>query len=147
LHNDPILAEGRGVPKDEARAAGLYRRAAELGDTYAQFNLAAMIDQGLGGLERDVSQAIKWFRRAADGGIHEANQPLAELLAERNRDRRDANEAIQRLMRVAAAGPPDTEYRIAAGDGSWAVVMREQGRVVAMPGLNRDELVGLPEED
>jgi TPR repeat protein len=142
-----LLAERKGVPQDEARAADLYRRAAELGDVFAQYNLAAMIGQGLGGLERDVSQAIKWFRRAADGGMHEANQPLAELLAERNRDRRDANEAVQRLMRVATAGPPDAEYRVAAGDGSWAVVMKEQGRIVAMPGLSMDELVGLPEED
>jgi TPR repeat protein len=74
-----LLGEGKGVPKDEARAAGLYRRAAELGDAFAQFNLAAMIDQGLGGLTRDVNEAIKWFRRAAEQGMTAAAQRLAEL--------------------------------------------------------------------
>ena len=37
------LAEGgRGVPKDEARAADCFRRAAELGDPLAQLNLGMM---------------------------------------------------------------------------------------------------------
>ncbi len=142
-----LLSEGRGMPKDDRRAAGLYSRAAELGDTFAQFNLAVMIDTAAGGLDRDVTAAIKWFRRAADGGMPQANHRLAELLAERNRDRRDANEAIQRLMKVAKDGPPDAEYRIDAGDGSWAVAMKDRGRLVAMPGLNMDELVGLPDEE
>ena len=142
-----LLSEGKGVEKDEALAAEFYQRAANLGDTFAQLNFAAMTDRGAGGLTRDISVAIKWFRRAADGGMTEANLRLAELLAERNRDRRDANEAIQRLMKVAKDGPPDAEYRIDAGDGSWAVGLKEQGRLVAMPGLRMEELVGLPDDD
>ena len=78
-----LLAEGKGVAKDEARAAELYRRAAEGGDRFAQLNYAGMIDQAAGGLTRDVSAAITWFRRAADQGMAEANHRLAELLAER----------------------------------------------------------------
>src|SRR5262249_23705271 len=35
-----LFGEGKGVPKDGLRAAELYRRAAELGDAYAQYNLA-----------------------------------------------------------------------------------------------------------
>lgn len=142
-----LYGEGRGVPRDEARAADLYRRAAERGDRFGQFNLAGMIDRAAGGLGRDVTAAIKWFRRAANNGMPEAAHRLAELLAERNRDRRDANEAVQRLMTVATAGPPDAEYRIAPADGSWAVVIRGRGAVVAMEGLKTEELVGLPDED
>jgi len=109
-----LYASGQGVEKDEAHAAELYRRAAELGDRYGQQNLGAMYDAGRGGLARDVSQAIKWYRRAANQGARDLNLRLAELLAERNRDRRDANEAVQRLVTAAANGPEDAEYRITA---------------------------------
>ena len=142
-----LVAEGRGVEKDVAAAAALYRRAADRGDSFAQFNLAGMIDRAEGGLARDVSAAIGWFRRAADQGMTDAAHRLAELLAERNRDRRDANEAVQRLMAVATAGPADAAYRLDAGDGSWAVVMKDRGRYVAMPGLDAAELVGLPDPE
>ena len=142
-----LVGEGRGLSRDPAQAVTLYRRAAEQGDVFAQFNLAGMFDTAAYGLQRDLNQAIKWFRRAADSGMPEANLRLAELLAERNRDRRDANEAIQRLMKVAKVGPPDAEYRIDASDGSWTVAMKERGRLVAMPGLKMEELVGLPDDE
>jgi TPR repeat protein len=138
---------GKGVPKDEARAVGLYRRAAELGNAQAQQNLAACYDAAIGGLERDISAAIKWYRRAANQGLSKLNQRLAELLAERNRDRRDANEAVQRLSMAATGGPPDAEYHIVAGDRSWSVSMQKRGTIVALRGLNMDELQGLPDED
>jgi TPR repeat protein len=141
-----LVEGGKGVPQDDVRAAELYRRAAELGDKFAQFNLAVMIDQARGGLTRDVSQVIRWLRRAVKQGLGDGNHRLAELLAERNRDRRDANEAVQRLVEAARAGEPSDAYRIAAGDASWVATVTKQGTVVALTGLNLDELKGLPEE-
>ncbi|QDU23665.1 tetratricopeptide repeat protein [Urbifossiella limnaea] len=138
-------AEGRGVPRDPAAARELYRRAADAGDPFAPVALAGMLDAGVGGA-RDRDGAIRYLRRAADAGAPDADQRLAELLAERNRDRRDANEAVQRLVRAAAAGPADAAYRVDAADGSWSVLVRDQGRTVAMPGLTPEELVGLPED-
>ncbi|MDB5308928.1 MAG: hypothetical protein JWO38_3130 [Gemmataceae bacterium] len=138
---------GKGVPKDDGRATELYRRAAELGDKFGQFNLAVMFNQGRGVPGRDVNGAIAWFRRAARQGIADANRPLAELLAERNRDRRDANEAIRRMVAVAHAGPPDAKYQLAAGDGSWVVTIANRGTAVSMVGLRADELEGLPDEE
>ena len=143
-----LLGEGKGVPKDDVRAAGLYRRAAELGDAYAQLNLAGMIDQGLGGLKRDVSEAIEWFRRAAQQGLRDANQRLAELLAERNQDRRDAAEAVERITRVAASSPVGAEFRLAASDGSWSVTAKrnETAVAVSLVGLGVNEIQGLIDE-
>lgn len=138
-------AEGRGLSRDPAAARELYRRAADAGDSFAPFALAGMLDAGLGG-DRDRDGAIRYLRRAADTGAPDADRRLAELLAERNRDRRDVNEAVQRLVRAAAAGPPDAAYRIDAADGSWSVLVRDQGRTVAMPGLTREELLGLPDD-
>jgi TPR repeat protein len=142
-----LCVTGQGVAKEEARGIALYRRAAELGDAYAQQNLGAAYDAAMGGLQRDVSAAIKWYRRAANQGLGKVNRRLAELLAERNRDRRDANEAVQRLSLAAMSGPADAEYHVAAGDGSWSVSMKERGTITALRGLNMDELQGLPDED
>jgi uncharacterized protein len=142
-----MCVTGNGVAKDEARGVALYRRAAELGDAYGQQNLGAAYDAALGGLERNVSAAIKWYRRAANQGQQKVNRRLAELLAERNRDRRDANEAVQRLLQVAMSGPADAEYHVVAGDGSWSVSMKQRGTIIALGGLSMDELRGLPDED
>jgi TPR repeat protein len=137
---------GEGVENDEARAAALYQRAAELGDKFAQFNLAAFYASGRGGLEKNIDLAIRWYRRAANRGMFEAQWPLAELLALRNRDRRDANEAIQRMFTVAAAGPAEAEYRLVAGNGEWVVSMKERGTIAAMAPITMDELQGLPDD-
>lgn len=74
-----LHGEGHGVAKDDAKAAAFYRRAAELGDAYAQFNFGAMIDQGIGGLTPDADEAKSWFRRAAAQGLPDAVRRLAEL--------------------------------------------------------------------
>jgi hypothetical protein len=140
-----LLTEGRGVPRDEAAARALYQRAADRGDPFAQFNLAGMLDAGAGG-PADPDGAIRYLRLAANGGMPDADHRLAELLAARNRDRRDANEAVQRLVRAAQVGPPGATYRIDAADGSWSVLVGDQGRSVAMPGLRAEELVGLPDD-
>jgi uncharacterized protein len=137
---------GEGIEKDEVRAAALFQRAAELGDKFGQYNLALFHANGIGGLERNIDLAIRWYRRAANRGMFEAQQPLAKLLALRNRDRRDANEAVQRLLTVAQAGPADAEYRLEAGNGEWVVVMKERGTITAMDPISLDELQGLPDD-
>jgi hypothetical protein len=127
------------MPKDDGKAVELYRRAAALGDAFAQLNLALMIDHARGGVTRDLDQAIDWLRRAADQGLHQANLRLAELLAERNRDRDDLREALQRLWLAARQDPDGGEYRIAAGDGSWAVAMTRGEGIIGLHGLTPDE--------
>ncbi len=135
-----LFESGKGMPKDDGKAAELYRRAAELGDAFAQLNLGLMIDHARGGLTRDLDQAIDLLRRAADQGLHQANLRLAELLAERNRDRDDVREAIQRLWLAARQGPEDGEYRIASGDGSWAVILTRRDGIVGLHGLSPEEV-------
>jgi len=58
------LELGWGTPADPAAAAVQYRRAAEQGLDWAQFNLGMLLLYGLG-LERDRRQAAQWFGRAA----------------------------------------------------------------------------------
>jgi TPR repeat protein len=132
--------QGEGVEANPTRAAELYRRAADCGDKIAQFNLGLFYAEGLGGLARDVDLAIQWYRKAADQGLVEAFQPLAEALAYRNRDKKDAREAIERLTVAADAGPEDTEYRLESGDGQWSAIIKEKGTVVTLKGITIEEL-------
>lgn len=58
---------GRGVPKDLAKAAQWYRAAAEQGHAQAQVDLAIAYMQGQGVL-RDLAEAVKWYGKAAEQG-------------------------------------------------------------------------------
>lgn len=55
---------GRGLPKDLAKAAQIYRQAAEAGHKHAQWRYGVMLDMGEG-VEADPAAAIGWFEKAA----------------------------------------------------------------------------------
>ncbi len=67
---------GEGVPRDGARAAALYCKAARLGDARSQFALGWLYTNGRG-VERDDAAAVYFFRAAAEQGV----EPAARLLA------------------------------------------------------------------
>jgi len=67
---------GEGVPKDPARAASLYCRAAREFNADAQFNLGWMYANGRG-VPRDDSAAAALFASAASLGHPQANNVLA----------------------------------------------------------------------
>lgn len=55
---------GLGVPQNFVAAADLYRRAAEQGDTFAQYRLGLSYDKGHG-VRQDFILAYKWLDLAA----------------------------------------------------------------------------------
>jgi hypothetical protein len=71
--------QGDGVPRDDAKAALLCRTAAELGDDGCQFLLGTMYEDGFGGIAKDDSQALAWYRKAADQGNKLAQENLSKL--------------------------------------------------------------------
>lgn len=58
---------GWGVPVDRARAAELYRKAAERGLDWGQYNYANLLARG-DGVAQDLDAALAWYRRAAEQG-------------------------------------------------------------------------------
>ena len=72
-----MLANGRGVARDDAAAVGLYRQAADAGNASGMSYLAFMYATGRGGLARDDAQAPIWYRRAAAAGDERVLQELA----------------------------------------------------------------------
>jgi len=72
--------EGRHLPKDAARAADWYRKAAIEGHTSAQLNLALMLLEGEG-VKADPVEAHKWFLKAAEQGNAEGQVALGMMFA------------------------------------------------------------------
>src|ERR671930_510758 len=58
---------GDGVPRDPARAAEWYRKAADAGHLAAQIALAAMYYNGEG-VPQDAGKAVEWYTKAAQQG-------------------------------------------------------------------------------
>src|SRR5690606_21958657 len=76
--------EGKGVARDETRAAQLLRAAAEQGDGEAQYRLALLYGAGRG-VPKDESAGLEWMKKAADRRHPDAEYFLAAA-AERRRD-------------------------------------------------------------
>jgi len=88
-----LYQQGRGVTKDNKRAARWYREAAEAGLPEAQFNLGYLYERGLG-LKADGPKAAVWYRRAALQGEAQAFRSLGMLYAVGGRVPRDDAKAL-----------------------------------------------------
>jgi TPR repeat protein len=70
-----MYEHGMNVPRDQAKAAQYYERAAELGHTSAQYSLALLYSTGLG-VERDERLFFHWCHAAAKSKDHAAEYRL-----------------------------------------------------------------------
>ncbi len=66
---------GWGVPQSDEEAAKWFHKAAEQGNTDAQFNLGILYAVGQGVPQSDA-EAVKWFRKAAEQGHAKAKGEL-----------------------------------------------------------------------
>lgn len=66
------------MPKDYAKAFAWFRKEAEQGNAFAQYNFGLMYENG-GGLQRDLSSARFWYEKAAAKGYEEARKRLNAL--------------------------------------------------------------------
>jgi TPR repeat protein len=55
------------------------RKAAEQGDATSQFSLGQRYEAGKGGVERDLDEAVEWYRRAAQQDYAKAQTNLGNL--------------------------------------------------------------------
>ena len=59
----------------------------EQGDATAQFNLGMLYENGEG-LAQDYAEAVRWYRKAADQGVIEAQYNLASYTSAARESRR-----------------------------------------------------------
>ena len=111
-------SEGRGVVKDDARAASLATKAAEQGLAIAQYRLGALYERGVG-VEKSMPQAKSWYEKAAKLGNRKAMHNLAVLLADSSGGQPNYKEAARWFKESATHGLTDSQYNLA--------VLLEQG--------------------
>jgi uncharacterized protein len=99
---------GKGVPRDEKRAAYWYEKAANSGDPGAQLEIGYFYQAGIG-VDRNPVRAAQWFQRSASSGMTAAKVNLGVAYVWGLGVRKDPEFAAQ-LFREAAK----------KGDGSGA---------------------------
>lgn len=72
-------------------------------DPRAMYKVAAMYEKGEGG-EQDWTQAVAWYRKAADQGFAPALYKMGMLYAAGNGVSQDKDEAVKWLVKAADAG-------------------------------------------
>ena len=74
------LLDRKGTLPHQRKSYELYHRAARLGCTTSQFNLAEMYRCGVEGVvNEDLNEAFKWYKKAADEDLSDANSDLEPL--------------------------------------------------------------------
>jgi TPR repeat protein len=98
-------AEGMRVygRKDYAKAAILFRKAAEAGNAGAQFELGLMYDDGLG-TPQDYKQAMAWYEKAAAQGNAPAQYNMGVLYNQGNGVAQDPKQAASWYEKAAEQG-------------------------------------------
>ncbi len=91
---------GRGISRDQAKAAHWYRLAAEQGHVKGQFNLGFRYNHGLG-VRQDHVEAVRWYRLAAEQGDAEAQYHLGLMYQHGRGVAQDHVDAV-RWYRMAA---------------------------------------------
>lgn len=92
---------GQGVPRDLAKSAFWYERAANAGDPLAQNLIGYYYQNGIG-VTQDSARAVQWYQRAADGGYMQAKVNLGIAYLWGMGVRKDQEVAIQLLQQAAA---------------------------------------------
>jgi hypothetical protein len=98
-------AEGMRVydQKDYAKAAKLFRKAAEAGNASAQFELGLIYDDGQG-VAQDYKQAMAWYEKAAAQGNAPAQYNLGVLYGQGHGVAQDPKQAASWYEKAAAQG-------------------------------------------
>lgn len=122
-----ILKAGRKpVTQDLPRARRLLQKAAEQGNTAAQYEAAQMADRGLGG-DKSCKEADKWARKAAEKGSLDAAVLLGELGVKGCDGEKNPKDAARWLRKAADQGSRDAAFSLGVlyfnGDG----VGKDQG--------------------
>jgi localization factor PodJL len=146
-------ADGNRVPKNLAKAAEWYEKAANGGIAVAQYRLGSLNERGQG-VAKNLAKAVIWYQRAADQGNINAMHNLAVLMSEGADGPPDPEKALQWFLAAGDYGVRDSQYNLgviyARGLGTaqnlqasykWFAIAASQGDTDA--GARRDEVAKL----
>jgi len=99
---DPYSSVGFGCRKNEVLSLELARKSSGKGSRYGQFTLGMLHYYGAGGLAEDNTQALAFYRLAAEQGLDSAQFCLGDMHNEGDGVAENEHEA-ERLYQLAAA--------------------------------------------
>jgi TPR repeat protein len=106
-----LYDRGLGVKQDWTRSFDLYQKAAILGNAYAQANLANALFFGIG-TDRDLTEALRWALRGAEGEVPMALNQVAWQYRTGMGVPVDTAEARRRYQRSAELGDTTGESQL-----------------------------------
>ena len=98
-----------GVTEDKAKAIEWFTKAAEAGQSDAQYGLALMYDEG-DGVPEDNAKAIEWYTKAALAGNNDAQFNLALMYDEGDGVPEDNAKAVMWYTKAAENGNGGAQY-------------------------------------
>jgi len=102
---------GKGVPKDYAKAAEWYQKAAAQGNANAQFILGLIYKNGED-VPKDAAKAVEWYQRAAVQGHADAQFELAGMYFRGEGVPQDDAKGIEWGQKAAAQGHSKAQYNL-----------------------------------
>ncbi len=107
-----IYLRGDGVPQNYGKAAALFRRAAVGGrNSQAQHALAVMLERGIGG-KKDLREALRWYRKAAENGYAPALLNLGFIYVKGVSVPQNFKKARDYFERAAASNLAEAQYNL-----------------------------------
>jgi len=109
-----IYANGKGVNKDSYQAMEWYKKAAEQGNSAAQYNLAKLIAQRPDSKDpRAMKKIMYWYEKAAESGRKEAVNDLALLYLEGKGVEKNEFKAFELFKKAARMGDSAAQINLA----------------------------------
>jgi TPR repeat protein len=88
------------------------RAGANKGDAKAQYELARAFFSGTLGVAKDEAEAVKWFRKAAEQNVADAQYNLGVCYANGQGVTEDAAEAVKWFRKAAEQNLADAQYNL-----------------------------------
>ena len=131
---------GSGVPRDVAKAAGLWHLAADQGNAIAEYNLGAVYRTGEG-VQRDFEKAEKYYKRAAEPSkrCFEAQCALGCILFESG----DYAGALAVFEQAASGNQAAADVKMAANQGASAALFNMALMYLNGAGVRKDRAVAV----
>ena len=92
---------GRGVSKDFAKAAELYRKSADQGNAKAMYNLGYLYSRAEG-MPQDDATAYQWFQKSADAGLPVGQLEMGKIYFSGDRGLPQNYDAAKKWLTLAA---------------------------------------------
>jgi TPR repeat protein len=108
-----IAVQSYGQQSEEDRKIFAERKAkAEKGDARFQCALGEIYDLGLYGITRDIVEAVKWYRKAADQDFPEAQYDLGSCYSKGEGVPKDKVEAVRWYGKAAGQNLAKAQYNL-----------------------------------